>query len=93
MTVAATIITLALNTSGALGIGQTAQAQDNADALAALNDIIKQWNATRAVQVIPGQLALFPDLYTDVPSWTGQENGTALEPLGSPAADVPASRG
>lgn len=47
MTTIAEIINLALTDSGVLGIGQTAQAQDTADALTRLNFMIGQWNRQR----------------------------------------------
>ena len=74
MTTANTVIQLALRTSGVIGIGQTAAAEDSNDALLLLNDMIGVWNAERVVRVIPTVLATFPNLATDVPSWTGNEN-------------------
>lgn len=74
MTIANNIIALALSTSGVLGIGQTAQTQDTQDSFTLLNDLIDQWNAARFVAVIPGILDRFPDLTTDVPSWSRSEN-------------------
>lgn len=47
MTTVSEIINLALTDSGVLGIGQTAQAQDTADALTRLNFMIGQWNRQR----------------------------------------------
>lgn len=47
MTTVAEIINLALTDSGVLGVGQTAQAQDTADALTRLNFMIGQWNRER----------------------------------------------
>lgn len=47
MTTVAELINLALTDSGVLGQGQTAQAQDTADALTRLNFMIGQWNRQR----------------------------------------------
>lgn len=47
MTTAADIIALALKDSGVLGVGQTAQAEDTADALTRLNMMISQWSRRR----------------------------------------------
>ena len=74
MTIARNIITLALTTSGALGVGQTPQAQDVTDTFNILNDMIDQWNVQRTVLVIPGVLDRFPDLTSDVQSWSRDEN-------------------
>lgn len=47
MTTAADLINLALKDSGVLGVGQTAQAEDTADALTRLNMMISQWSRRR----------------------------------------------
>lgn len=41
------IISFALKATGILGVGQTALAEDNNDALSALNSMISQWNVKR----------------------------------------------
>jgi hypothetical protein len=74
MTIANDLIKLALRQSGVNGVGQTPLAEDINDGLTLLNDMIKQWQLQRTVLVIPGTLATFPDLTTDVPSWTPNEN-------------------
>jgi hypothetical protein len=74
MTAARSVINLALRYSGVVGVGQTPLAEDVNDSLVLLNSMIGQWQRQRAVQVIPGVLDTFPSLFTDVPSWTGQEN-------------------
>lgn len=47
MTTAADLINLAARDSGVLGVGQTFLAQDTADALRRLNNMIAQWNRRR----------------------------------------------
>ena len=74
MSTATNIITLALNTSGVLGVGQTPQSQDINDAFASLNAMIYQWQYQRTIAVIPGALPAFPDLTTDVPFWDSRES-------------------
>lgn len=74
MTIANSVISLALRAAGLVGVGQTALAEDANDALVLLNAMIGQWQHQRIVAVIPGALDTFPSLHTDVPSWTGNEN-------------------
>lgn len=74
MTIANSLIRLALRSSGVVGVGQTPLADDVSDSLVVLNDMIGNWVRQRATLVIPGTLDTFPDLFTDVPSWTGKEN-------------------
>lgn len=74
MTIAGSVINLALRNAGVSGVGQTPDSSDTGDALVLLNDMIGQWNVQRTIMNIPGVLATFPDLVTDVPSWTGNEN-------------------
>jgi len=74
VTIANNIIGLALRNSGVNGVGQTATAEDSQDALVLLNDMILQWNLERTIRAVPTVLATFPDLATDVPSWTPNEN-------------------
>lgn len=75
MTVANTIIALALRTSGVGAADQTPSATDIADSFTILNDMIRQWIVQRTVLAIPiGTLAVFPDGTTDQPAWTPYEN-------------------
>lgn len=74
MTVANTLISLALRTTGISGVGQTPSAEDMADSFAILNDMIGQWQAQRTVMVIPGTLPAFANRTTDVAFWTPFEN-------------------
>lgn len=75
MTVANTLIALALRTSGVGAADQTPSATDVSDAFTILNDMIRQWIVQRTVLAIPiGTLAVFPDGTTDQPNWTPNEN-------------------
>lgn len=74
MTVATTLITLALTTSGVTGDGQVATTLAIDTGFALLNDSISQWQIERTVKVISGTLEAFPDLTTDQPFWTPYEN-------------------
>lgn len=62
MTTAGDIINRALKDAGVIAAGETAPAEDAADALAALNDIVMQWQAIPAcVPLAPFVLAPFAD--------------------------------
>jgi hypothetical protein len=63
MTTVGDIINRALKDAGVIAAGETAPAEDAADALAALNDIIIQWQALPAcVPAAPYVLAPFESL-------------------------------
>lgn len=74
MTIANDIIGLALKTAGVVGVGQTPLAQDVADSLTVLNNMIVNWNNERSLIVYPQALPQFADLTTDVPFWSSRES-------------------
>lgn len=67
MTTAGDIINRALKDAGVIAAGETAPAEDAADALAALNDIVAQWQTIETyVPEVPFVLAPFGSLAEQV---------------------------